>query len=608
MLDSILVNPPVSSPLHPQLNLPLLSGYLKSHGYKSKVLDSNIRFFHRFLELKDFKIDPETYVENPLKLLDLYSDLEKQLWEKSQKFSGLQVGLRTLSMKQDRIDFRMVAQALDDRESNPFIQFYEDLVRDEIAPHSPKIVGIAITFQDQIIPTFTLAKVIRRMRPEIRIVLGGQMITRCYDGLILDEGLLPFFDYLVLWDGEEPLLDIHRKEIRGEDVEFINALPADGSKYKVDRLAKAIASEMVPSPDFSDLDLSSYFVPEILIPFQTTRGCYAKCAFCAIPYGSNKYRVRTVDRIIDDFIRIQKETLERYGKKATYFKFMEDTSSPALLHELSVEIEKRGLDIKWETFARLEKMFATEGFMDQLYRGGCRKVHWGLESNDPAILVTMEKKTTISYADAVLESAGKAGILNFCFVLVGFPGETDENRASMVRYIVGNPHIHTLTITTFDLTRKSPMEQEFSPENPYKLDCEPAKDFQVRLPYTVNGENWKKKIIPLAHKMMIDIIKGRPDIGFMTLFPDQIRAVLCDRYGNDWGRIFVEKYGTENVQEMLLSTEKYARDYAADKDIDPSRLPEPLRREHYRTREDLALIARAVRLRREYEDRRFNQV
>lgn len=608
MLDSILVNPPVSSPLHPQLNLPLLSGYLKSRGYKSKVVDSNIRFFHRFLEFKDFKIDPETYIENPLKLLDLYSDLEKQLWEKSQKFSGLQVGLRTLSMKQDRIDFKMVAQALDDRESNPFIPFYEDLVRDEIAPHSPKIVGIAITFQDQIIPTFTLAKVIRRMRPEIKIVLGGQMITRCYDGLILDQGLLPFFDYLVLWDGEEPLLDIHRKVIRGEDVEFINALPADGSKYKVDRLAKAVASEMVPSPDFSDLDLSSYFVPELLIPFQTTRGCYAKCAFCAIPYGSNKYRVRTVDRIIDDFIRIQKETLERCGKKATYFKFMEDTSSPALLHELSVEIEKRGLDIKWETFARLEKMFAAEGFMDQLYRGGCRKVHWGLESNDPAILVTMEKKTTMSYADAVLESAGKAGILNFCFVLVGFPGETDENRASMVRYIVGNPHIHTLTITTFDLTRKSPMEQEFSPENHYKLDCEPAKDFQVRLPYTVNGENWKKKIIPLAHKMMIDIIKGRPDIGFMTLFPDQIRAVLCDRYGNDWGRIFVEKYGTENVQQMLLSTEKYARDYAADKDIDPSRLPEPLRREHYRTREDLALIARAVRLRREYEDRRFNQV
>ena len=374
------------------------------------------------------------------------------------------------------------------------------------------------------------------------------------------------------------------------------------------RLAAPLPAQKVDAHAVSDLDLSSYFVPEILIPFQTTRGCYAKCAFCAIPYGSNKYRVRTVDRIIDDFIRIQKETLERYGKKATYFKFMEDTSSPALLHELSVEIEKRGLDIKWETFARLEKMFATEGFMDQLYRGGCRKVHWGLESNDPAILVTMEKKTTISYADAVLESAGKAGILNFCFVLVGFPGETDENRASMVRYIVGNPHIHTLTITTFDLTRKSPMEQEFSPENPYKLDCEPAKDFQVRLPYTVNGENWKKKIIPLANKMMIDNTKGRPDIGFMTLFPDQIRAVLCDRYGNDWGRIFVEKYGTENVQEMLLSTEKYARDYAADKDIDPSRLPEPLRREHYRTREDLALIARAVRLRREYEDRRFNQV
>jgi hypothetical protein len=608
MLDTILVNTPVSSPLHPQLNLPLLKGYLTQNGYKAKVIDSNILFFHHFLGIKGLEMNLNEFFEHPIKLLEVYNDLERQLWEKSKAYDGLHVGLRTLAMKYDRIYFDTVIQSVSDGNANPFISFYDNLIESDMRAQNPKIVGIGITFQDQIIPAFTLASRLRIRLPGVKIVFGGQMITRCYEDMLKHEELCKYFDFLTLWDGEMPFLDIHRKVIRGEEVEFVNAFDVRAGTGRADRLSKAPSSQEVPSPDYTDLPLDAYFVPEYLIPFQTTRGCYAKCAFCAIPFGSNKYRMRTVDRIIEDFIDIQEHTEKKYGKKATYFKFMEDTSSPAILKGISVEIEKRGLDVKWETFARLEKMFAEDGFMEQLYRGGCRKIHWGLESNDPAILGRMKKKNTMSCSDLVLEKSGKAGVLNFCFLLAGFPGESDEARTNLVNYIISNPHIHTLTMTTFDLTRKSPMEQDFTPINIYKLDCEKAKDFQVRLPYTVDGQNWKAVIIPKAHQMMIDIIRGRPDIGFMTLFPDQVRSLLCDHFGNEWGRIFVKKYGEENVKAMLLSTENYAKSYSTNTIIDPTQLPEPLRREHYRTKEDLAMIARAVTLRRDYEDRRFNQV
>ena len=136
----------------------------------------------------------------------------------------------------------------------------------------------------------------------------------------------------------------------------------------------------------------------------------------------------------------------------------------------------------------------------------------------------------------------------------------------------------------------------------------PAEDFQVRLPYTVKGYNWKKEIIGKSHRMMIDIIKERPDIGFMTLFPDQIRSLFCEEFGNEWGQVFVERYGRDGVQEMLLNSEKYLEDYERNVEIAPEKLPEPLQREHYRTKEDLALIARAMQARKAYETRRFDQV
>ena len=220
----------------------------------------------------------------------------------------------------------------------------------------------------------------------------------------------------------------------------------------------------------------------------------------------------------------------------------------------------------------------------------------------------MKKKTTVSYADAVLELSAKAGILNFCFILVGFPGESDEARDNMTRYIIENRNIHTITITTFDLTRGAPMEQDYTEENPYNLEMIPAKDFQVRLPYTINGENWKEKIVAAAQKMMLSVVRNRPDIGFMTLFPDQIRSMYCDRYSNRWGQIFLEKYGKSNIEEMLSNTEKYVRDYQSKKEIDPGLLPEPLRREHFRTKEDMEMITSAIIARKSYENRRVRQV
>jgi len=608
-VDSILVNTPVSSPLHPQANLPLLKGYLAANGFRSKIIDTNILFFHWFLGEKDFRLTMEEAYENPLKILSFYSSIEKKLFDKNRVYDGLDVGIRYLSNKYNRINFDNVIASLVDKTTNPFIDFYDELIGQRFKETGIKIVGIAITFQDQIISAFTLASLLRDRMPEVKIVMGGQMITRCYNTMIEHKGLCRYFDYLGLWEGEKVLVDLHRKIINGEEVESVNMISMEAKEdCIINRKENAPAAEEISCSDFTDHNFNDYFFPEMLVPLQTTRGCYATCGFCAIPFGANSYRIRTVGEILKDITGIQDHTLKKYGRKATFFKFMEDTSSPGLLYDLSVEIEKSGLNVKWETFARLEKAFAKPGFLNQLFRGGCRKVHWGLESNDPDVLKNMKKKTTVSYAGAVLELSAKAGILNFCFILVGFPGESDEARDNITRYIIENRNIHTITITTFDLTRGAPMEQDYTEENPYNLEMVPAKDFQVRLPYTINGENWKEKIVAAAQKMMLDVVKNRPDIGFMTLFPDQIRSMYCDRYSNRWGQIFLEKYGKSNIEEMLSNTEKYVRDYQNKKEIDPGLLPEPLRREHFRTKEDMEMIASAVMARKNYENRRVRQV
>ena len=121
-------------------------------------------------------------------------------------------------------------------------------------------------------------------------------------------------------------------------------------------------------------------------------------------------------------------------------------------------------------------------------------------------------------------------------------------------------------------------------------------------------KNWKKEIITAAHHVLTEIVRRRPDIGFVTLFPDQVRGILCERYGNDWGRQFVDKYGKENVREMLLNVEQYVENFSHSRTIDTQSLPEPLKREHLRIQEDLASLARAALRRKDYENRRIEQV
>lgn len=608
-MDSVLINVPVSSPLHPQANLPYIKGFLAQNGFNSKIIDANIRFFNWMLRGTKIDVRDENYFKNPAEILSLYNDIERVLAEKSRKYRNLHLGLRNISLDYDRVEFESVLASLEDREANPFIDFFELLIREDVAQFKPEIIGIGIIFQDQIIAAFTLSNVLRKLMPDAKIVLGGQIITRCYDTLLQRNVLNHLWDFLVCWDGELPLLDVHKRVINGSSCSLHNVIVKDTDSQRIGRHYYAYDLDRLRYPDFTDLNFEEYLFPEMMVPLQTARGCYGSCEFCAIPAGSNSgFRERTVKNIIADIVHVQQFTLEKYGNKALYFKFMDDTSSPATLLELAKEIESRNMEAQWETFVRLEKIFESHEKMEQLHRGGCRKLMWGLETNNPDILKRMSKKISPVSTTKVLNASAQAGILNFVFVLIGFPGETREQRDGLIDYIVDNNDIHVLTIATFDLTKRSPIQNHFSVPNPYGLDCDRPRDFEVRLPYTVNGMNWKEMMVAEAHRMLVNIIKKRPDIGFMSLFPDQVRGILCDKYGNDWGRKYLADFGQGNITRMLMAAEDYIDKFNNYEEIDLSILPEPIKREHARTREDIKGIAGAIKRRKQYEKRRMKQL
>ena len=54
----------------------------------------------------------------------------------------------------------------------------------------------------------------------------------------------------------------------------------------------------LPPPDYDGLPLEKYFAPELVLPYDPTRGCYwGKCTFChygLAEVGTANYRERPV--------------------------------------------------------------------------------------------------------------------------------------------------------------------------------------------------------------------------------------------------------------------------------------------------------------------------
>jgi radical SAM superfamily enzyme YgiQ (UPF0313 family) len=607
--DSVLITVPLSSPLHPKASMIFLQSYLRQCGYAVKAFDTNVKFFNWFLRAYDFDFKDSRYANDPIQLLNLYNSIEEWLACEAKRYEGFRIDLRTVGFKYDRLIFADIVKALTDETANPFVAYYREFVTCEIVPLTPRMVCIGMTFQDNIIAAFTLADQIRKQMSESKIVLGGQMITRCYDTMIEDSCLHPWWDYLVCWDGEIPLECLHEKICAGHaDRKLVNVIAHD-EPYVLDRQQAAFDLNHMEHLSFDDVNFDEYFYPDVFVPLQTARGCYGSCEFCAIPLGSNTgFRERSVEKILADIVNVQQHTQVRYGKKATYFKFMDDTTSPKTLRELAQTLEAKKIDAKWETYVRMDAQFEDPSFMEQLYRGGCRKLMWGLETNDPEILKNMAKKVSPVSISAVLDAASDAGILNFAFVLLGFPGETETQRQALAKFIIEKRSLHVLTVATFDVTKWSRMQvSPHLPEN-LKIEVEKPRGFEVRLPYSINGENWKKYIVSEAHKFMVKITRARPDIALVSLFPDQVRAQLTDKHGNEWGRLFLNSFGEERIVELLNATEQYAQAFANNDEIELAGLPDPLKREHLRTQEDIAAIAHAIKRRKQYETKRADSI
>src|SRR6266705_2481995 len=196
-----------------------------------------------------------------------------------------------------------VLDAIEDTQVNVYRDVFEHILKPAIVAERPDVIGISIVLQQQIFSTMTFCKLIKEQFPKIHVTVGGNTVTRLRDVLPETPKLFALFDSAVIYEGETAFLQLVEAVGAGRELAGIpNLMYRDGSGIHTSSLSYAEDMSSLPPPDFDGLPLEKYFVPDRVLPYLATRGCYwGRCEFCDHGEGYTAgYRTKKIDQIIEE--------------------------------------------------------------------------------------------------------------------------------------------------------------------------------------------------------------------------------------------------------------------------------------------------------------------
>ena len=438
-VDVLLATLPPWGCNNPPVGLAHLATYVRSRGYHAELLDMNIDLCRR--------LGPEWellwHVEN------------KNYWSNDTTF-GLLLDLL-----------------------GPHLDRYADL----IVAHPAPLVGFSVVDPKERC-TIELMRRIKQRGPDKHILLGGPACFTPEYRRIFTDNVAELVDGYVMGEGEQALCDvIDALRAGATDLHGIPGVLChhDGVDLPFIRRQRLTPLDRVPFPHYEDFDLDRYPGDELIVEW--SRGCVGSCTFCKGKMIDGKYRSHSSQAIFD--------ALRRYAGELGIRKLT--VCDPVIngdvqvLEELCRLITADGLELQWRGEA-IPHAGLTGGLLRSMRQAGCQELQLGLESGSDRVLELMNKRRLFCVEEAarVVRECHEVGIRTALFIIIGFPGEGEEEFQQTCRFVEQNAaYIDELkSINSLHIITGTPVH--LHPQR-YNL-CLPEVDYHYRWS-TSDGEN-----------------------------------------------------------------------------------------------------------------------
>ena len=443
-----LVNMPFSYSKYPSIQLGTLSALLKSKGIPVDCHHLNVRFAHKIgVPLYEMICEKRALFGEWIFSYLLFRDNPKRA-EYPRLFKPV---------------FEQVARA-----SGQSVSFFEDMAT-RTAPQfltgsltcidwgQYKIVGFTSTF-DQNVASLTMAKLIKDLYPEVMIVFGGAN----YDG---EMGLeyfraFPFIDYVVVGEGEEVFPELVRYLLGGTSGTVPSGVAYREGAVPAFTPNHALFSDFAKTgpPDYDDyyhllaeLGEAAQGLDRILL-YEGSRGCWwgekHHCTFCGLNAQSMKFRAKSSEQVAREMAYLS----SRYD--TARFRLVDNIIDMKYVENLFGRFAEDhcDLDLFIETKSNLQK-----SQIRTLAVGGVKCMQPGLESLSANQLQAMDKGVTPMQNIICLKWSFYYHVTVSWNILLGFPGETNEDYRRQIDLLPSLFHLQPPESTgKFWLERFSP--------------------------------------------------------------------------------------------------------------------------------------------------------
>lgn len=398
-LDVALVMAPPFSPEEPPIGLAYIASTLSDKGFSVKVFDLNVQLYNATSTTQHF------------------------YWERTSTIAGNWT-------KENVVDEFL-------EEHQIFIKAYLE----KILASKPKILGFSCHQTNSIITMKLIHQLRKEASDDLVIIAGGPAfyVVDSEDSFKLYmygyptsnelhrrnrlEEWYARLDAIVLDEGEKPIIEICNRVYNGRSLDNIGNVVQLKSIDRYEPFQGELPIELldtIPHPTFKEFELNLYKTNKLPVLFN--RGCIKRCTCCTERYRWGRFRYRSPENIVAEL----KHHVREYSQNVFNATDMLLNADIKRLESLCDLIIDEGLQVQWGGNMVVRKGM-TSRLLQKMKKAGVNWCIFGIESGSPRIVEQIGKGFTLDVADKNLADCHNAGILTYINIIIGFPGETEND-------------------------------------------------------------------------------------------------------------------------------------------------------------------------------------
>lgn len=404
---------------------------------------------------------------------------------------------------------------------------------ENIKKTQPKILALYANLMTKV-NVLKIAKKCREISPHTKVIMGGPDVT--YN---LENYLKHGADYIVIGEGENTMYELvhflsKKSNQQPTEISGLAFLDTDKKLVKTAPRVKVRDINELPTPNRDAIPIHKYLDAwkthhgQSALSVSTQRGCPYTCKWCSTAVYGQSYRRRSPEKVVAEL----KELKEKYNPDSIWFVDDVFTVSHKWLKEFCNELEKEGVKIPFECISRADRM--NEEVIKLLKKAGCMRVWIGAESGSQKIINAMDRRVSVDQVRNMIIEAQKQGIEAGTFIMLGYPGETQEDIKETINHLkISNPDHFTITVA-YPIKGTSlydEIENKKTTEPEWHLSTDRDIDFE---------RTYNRKYYDYAVRHVISEVNYFKSKKTSTLSTKTVKLALKSRYSKtmmNWARI-----------------------------------------------------------------------